>query len=93
MHLGRVRGTVVTTLTTPGLEGVRFLIVEPLDRQLRPAGSPVVAADGVHMAAPGELVYFVASREAALACPETFVPVDHAITGLVDEVRELEDDR
>jgi microcompartment protein CcmK/EutM len=91
MLLGRVRGTVVASLTTPGLEGVRFLIVQPLDRQLQPKGEPVVAADGVHMAAPGELVYFVASREAALACPQTFVPVDHAITGLVDEVSELED--
>jgi ethanolamine utilization protein EutN len=42
------------------------------------------------MAGPGELVYIVASREAALACPETFVPVDHAITGIVDEVADLE---
>jgi microcompartment protein CcmK/EutM len=38
------------------------------------------------MAGPGELVYFVASREAALALPEPFVPVDHAIVGLVDAV-------
>jgi len=38
------------------------------------------------MAGPGELVYFVASREAAEALPERFVPVDHAIVGLVDQV-------
>jgi ethanolamine utilization protein EutN len=42
------------------------------------------------MAGPGELVYIVASREAALACPDTFVPVDHAIVGIVDEVADLE---
>ncbi len=36
--------------------------------------------------APGQLVYIVASREAALAMPETFVPVDDAIVGIVDQL-------
>ena len=51
-----------------------------------PIGHAVVAGDGVHMAAPGELVYTVASREAALAMPDTFVPVDDAIVGIVDQL-------
>lgn len=89
MQLGRVIGTVVATLVYPGLEGVKLLIVQPLDRSQKPKGKPVVAADGVAMAGPGELVYFVASREAALALPETFVPVDHAIVGIVDAVQPL----
>jgi ethanolamine utilization protein EutN len=86
VQLGRVVGTVVATVKTPGLEGVKFLIVQPLDRHQEPNGRPVVAADGVHMAGPGELVYIVGSREAAQALPNTFVPVDHAIVGIVDEV-------
>lgn len=86
MQLGRVVGTVVATVKTPGLDGVKFLIVQPLDRHQEPQGRPVVAADGVHMAGPGELVYVVGSREAAQAMPNTFVPVDHAIVGIVDEV-------
>ncbi len=86
MHLGRVEGTVVATIKSKGLEGVRFLIVQPLDKHQNPVGDHVVAADGVHMAGPGELVYFVASREAAEAMPERFVPVDHAIVGIVDQV-------
>jgi len=86
MQLGRVIGTVVATVTSEGLTGVKLLIVQPLDRRLEPTGRPVVAADGVAMAGPGELVYVVASREAALAMPETFVPVDHAIVGIVDAV-------
>ena len=89
MQLGRVIGTVVATVKYHGLEGVKFLIVQPLDRQREPDGRPVVAADGVHMAGPGELVYFVGSREAAQALPEVFVPVDHAIVGIVDAVEEL----
>jgi ethanolamine utilization protein EutN len=86
MQLGKVIGTVVATTIYPGLEGVKLLIVQPLDRNRQPSGKPVIAADGVAMAGPDELVYFVASREAALAMPDTFVPVDHAITGIVDAV-------
>lgn len=89
MQLARVTGTVVATTKVPGLEGVKLLIIQPLDRHQQPQGTPVVAADAVHMAGPGELVYFVAAREAAQALPETFVPVDHAIVGIVDAVSEL----
>ena len=86
MQLGEVIGSVVATEKTPNLEGVKFLVVQPLTREREPVGRPVVAADGVAMAGPGELVYFVASREAAQAMPEPFVPVDHAIVGIVDQV-------
>ena len=86
MQLARVVGRVVATEKSEGLEGVRFLIIQPLDKHQEPSGGTVVAADAVHMAAPGELVYFVSSREAAEAMPVRFVPVDHAITGIVDEV-------
>lgn len=89
MQLGKVIGTVVASERSAGLDGVKFLIVQPLTRRLEPAGEPVVAADGVHMAGPGEIVYFVASREAALALPEKFVPVDHAIVGIVDRLATL----
>jgi microcompartment protein CcmK/EutM len=89
VQLGRVVGTVVAATVVPGMVGVKLLIVQPLDRRLVPEGRPVVAADGVAMAGHGDLVYVVASREAALAMPEPFVPVDHAVVGLVDAVEEL----
>ena len=90
MKLARVIGTLVATTKVDGLEGVRFLIVQPLDRDQEESGAPLVAADAVAMAGPGELVYYVSSREAALACPDKFVPVDHAIVGIVDEVGEVD---
>ena len=86
MQLAEVVGTLVATVKSEGLEGVRFLIVQPLDRDRRPDGEMVIAADALEMAGPSELVYIVASREAALAMPEPFVPVDHAIVGIVDQV-------
>jgi microcompartment protein CcmK/EutM len=92
MQLARVTGTVVATVKVPGLTGIKLLLVQPLDRQLQPAGGQVVAADAVHMAGPGELVYIVTAREAAVAMPDPFVPVDHAIVGIVDAVRSLAGD-
>ncbi len=86
MQLARVTGTVVATVKCEGLAGVRFLVVQPLDRDRNPVGRQVVAGDGVHMAGPGEMVYIVGSREAALAMPDPFVPVDHAVVGIVDHV-------
>jgi len=91
VQLARVTGTLVASVKADGLEGVKFLIVQPLSRRQEPEGSPVVAADGVHMAGPDELVYIVGAREAAQALPNTFVPVDHAIVGIVDAVEELRD--
>ncbi len=90
MHLARVRGTVVASTISPGLEGMRLLILQPLDRRLEPRGRAVVAADAVAMAGPDELVYYVSSREAAVAMPETFVPVDHAVIGIADAVHEVQ---
>jgi ethanolamine utilization protein EutN len=86
MQFATVIGTLVASHKYQGLEGVKLLIVQPLDRDRRPSGAPVVAADATAQAGPGELVFIIASREAALAMPETFVPVDHAIVGIVDEV-------
>lgn len=86
MQLAKVIGTVVATQKYTGLEGVKFLVVQLLDKQQRPEGEPVVAADATAQAGPGHLVFVIGSREAALALPEKFVPVDHAIVGIVDEV-------
>ncbi|NOZ70441.1 MAG: EutN/CcmL family microcompartment protein [Chloroflexi bacterium] len=87
MHLARVIGTLVATQKYTGLEGIKFLVVQPLDRQQRAIGDPQIAADATAQAGPNELVFTIASREAALALPETFVPVDLAIVGIVDDVQ------
>lgn len=86
MQLARVMGTVVATQKYAGLEGIKFLIVQPLSKTQEPDGEPVVAADATAQAGPGSLVFIVGSREAAQALPEPFVPVDHAIVGIVDMV-------
>ncbi len=86
MLLGRVRGTAICTIKYPGTEGLKLLVVQPLNKRLEPAGALQVAADVVH-AGPGDLCVMVRSREAALAMPdEKFVPIDLALIGIVDEL-------
>ncbi len=84
MMLGPVIGTVVTCVTYKGLEGTPMLMVQPLDKSGNPKGNPIVAADATRMAGPGEMVYYEGGREAAMALDPWFVPVDHAIIGIVD---------
>ncbi len=91
MQLAKVIGTVVATQKYSGLEGIKLLIIQPLDKAQQPAGQPVVATDATAQAGPGELVFFIGGREAALALPEPFVPVDHSIVGIVDQVDSLKD--
>ena len=86
MLLGRVIGTVTPCVSYTGLEGVPFLLVDPLDRMGNRTGKPLVAADATRMAGPGELVLYEGGREAALALEPWFVPVDHTIIGIVDQV-------
>lgn len=85
MFLGKVLGTVVAERKYQGLEGSKFLIVQPLDHQRRSAGEPLVAVDVVR-AGVGDFVYLTSSREAAMALDVFPTPVDAAIIGIVDEV-------
>ncbi|HUP60423.1 MAG TPA: EutN/CcmL family microcompartment protein [Thermoanaerobaculia bacterium] len=86
MLLGRVIGQVVPCVVTPGLQGVPMLLVQPLDKSLKPKGKVIVAADSTRMAGEGELIAYEGGREAAMALDPWFVPVDHAIIAIIDGV-------
>ncbi len=86
MLFGQVKGTAVCTQKYPGTEGLKLLLVQPVNKHLAPLGGLQVAADVVQ-AGLGDLCVMVRSREAALALPEVkFVPVDLTLIGIVDEL-------
>ena len=83
MELARVIGRVVCNVKYPTLEGIRLLVVQPVDYDDSPVGDPMVAADALQ-AGPGDLVSWVTGREAALTLPKTFAPVDCGVVEIVD---------
>lgn len=85
MELAKVLGTLVCERKYEGLEGVKLLLVQPLDPHLQETGEPLVVADRFS-AGIGQVVWWVGGREAALALPETFVPVDAAVVAISDKV-------
>lgn len=84
MYLARVTGRVVASHSYPGIEGVPLHWIQPLDEDGQPMGSQLVACNVVG-SGPGDLVHFVDGREAALACPETLVPIDATVIGFVEQ--------
>jgi ethanolamine utilization protein EutN len=76
---------MVATIKADGMEGLKLLIVRPLTHDLRVEGEPFVATDASAQATEGALVTYEMSREAALLHDPWFIPVDHAIVGIVEQ--------
>jgi len=85
MILGRVIGCVVATMKNESLHGQKLLIVQPLDRNGRDNGKPLVALDSVGAGA-GETVYWCRGKEASFPFLPTEVPTEATIVGIVDNL-------
>ena len=83
MELARVVGTVVSSVKYEGLEGVKLLLVQPQEADGKEVGEPLVVADAMQ-AGLNDVVAWVGGREATLALPVPFVPVDAAVVAIVD---------
>lgn len=83
MKLARVIGRVFCSRQESALDGKTMLLIQPLRwEDESPAGDPIVAADAVG-AGSSEKVFWVASRDAAVAFKDA-PPVDAAVVGIVD---------
>ena len=89
MKLAKVIGTVVCSIKDPSLQGMKLLVIQPLTDEMQLDGDPLVAVDTAK-AGPNDLVWWILSREATLALPNPFSPIDAAITGIVDTVTEID---
>lgn len=85
MYLGKVIGTVVSTIKVPSLTGSKFLIVEKINQDLTAKKQTEIAVDTVG-AGDGETVIVVGGSSARMAQGRKDLPVDAAIVGIVDTV-------
>src|SRR3712207_1162206 len=85
MFLGKVVGTVWSTKKTPDLEGVRFLIVHPIDLDKEPTRNIVVVADRLGAGA-GETVLCAYGKAARSAVGDQEMSIEAAVVGIVDRM-------
>jgi len=86
VKIGRVAGSVVTTICSPAFEGRRLLMVDLLDLDGNETGKDVIAVDSVGAGA-GETVLVLDEGNGArqvLYAPDA--PVRAVVVGIVDEI-------
>ena len=84
MMLAQVIGNVVCTIKDSNLEGRKLLLIQPLTRDGKPKGRPLVGIDSIG-AGFGETVYWCRGKEASMAFKGE-VPSDCSIVGIVDTI-------
>ncbi len=86
MQIARVKGSVVSTVKTDKLHGLKLLVVVPIElATFKEKGSPIVAIDTVG-AGVGEVVMLCggsSSRQTALTENK---PSDMAIVAIIDSI-------
>ena len=85
MFLAKVVGTVWSTKKTPDLEGVRFLIVHPIDLDKEPTKNVVVVADRLG-AGVGEVVLCAYGKAARSAVGNQEMSIEAAVVGIIDRM-------
>jgi ethanolamine utilization protein EutN len=83
MQLARVIGTVVATVKNESLAGRTLLVIQTLNKDLKPHGKPMVAVDSVG-AGIGELVFWCRGKEASFPFKREDTPTDCTIVAIVD---------
>ncbi len=83
MQLARVVGTVVATRKEESIQGIKLLVVRPLDEEGRESGNALVSADAVG-AGPDEIVLIAAGSSARQTVVTDKRPIDSVILAIVD---------
>jgi len=85
MKIGKIIGTVTADRKEESLEGVKLMLLQPVDEHYEKIGSPIIACDTVQ-AGVGDYVIWEGGREAALALDNWYNPSDAAVMGIIDTI-------
>jgi ethanolamine utilization protein EutN len=84
MFVAKVIGNMVCTHKDDNLKGLKLLIVQPVDDQLKGKGKPLVAIDTLGQSGEGDIVYLAKSKESSIPLNKDLVPSDAGILGIID---------
>ncbi len=85
MDLARVIGSVWATRKDPQLEGLKMMMVQPVNERLEAKGTPIIAVDSVG-AGIGEIVFYITAYEAVIPLKKQPALSDATIIGIVDKI-------
>lgn len=91
MLIGRVIGEVVATRKHPSHEGLKTLLVQPLNLDGTDRGDAVVAVDSVDAGAGDRVLLALDGYSAMTAVNRPQSPTEMAIIAVIDEVSLLPD--
>lgn len=83
MQMGEVIGNVWATRKEEGLEGLKLLIVQPIDSKNAPIRTQIVAADRIG-AGVGDRVLVTSGGSSRFIMRENPIPIDAVIVGIID---------
>lgn len=86
MRIGRVVGTVVTTISAPIYEGRRLLVCDLLDASGEPDGGYIVCVDTVGSGAGETVLILDEGNSARQVVGVTEAPIRAVVVGIVDEL-------
>lgn len=86
MILGRVVGNVVSTVKLPVFQGMKVMVVQPLDGDGKPRGQTFLALDTVQSGI-GDLVLVIdEGNSSRLILREPQAPIRTLVVGIVDDI-------
>jgi len=86
MKIGRITGTVVSTIHLPIITGRRMLLVDLLDLEGQTTGDYVIAIDTVDAGAGETVLILDEGTGARQVLGEPDAPIRAVVVGIVDEV-------
>jgi len=89
MKFGKIIGRVVSTQKVASFEGLKLVLVQPLNEQLKSVGDALVAVDTLQSDI-GQIIYFETSKEASRIIEREMNPCDAAVMGIIDDINLIE---
>ncbi len=85
MKFGKIIGRLVSTQKVESMEGLKLVLVQPLNEKLDPVEDALVAVDTLQSDV-GQIIYYETSKEASRVIEREMNPCDAAVMGIVDDI-------
>ena len=87
MTLGRVTGTVISTVKLEVLSGYKILMVQPVDPQGKDTGAVTLALDSVQAGVGDTVLVIDEGNSSRMIVGDSMAPIRTMVVGIVDQVQ------